>query len=330
MTRERRIDVGRQATDETVDRGSRVEGTLVVVEKSGHAVSFHDVAGGTLLERIELGEYPHEMVVDGARRLAYIGHYGVRMSGDVGTGGSSVFVVDLAARRLVRTIDLSPFNRLHGIAIDDQDRLYVLSEEKAVLLRVDDPAHAEAPSAAVPTGGIKTHMVVTNHDGSLAYVTGLLSHTVSRVDPHDAAQPPVIASPGRLPESCALSRDEQWLYVGARRDKQLVTLDARTLKEHQRQDVPGDPLRVYVVPGQDRLLTTDIENRTVTRYDAELREERSVTFDGTPAGISFHPTEPTAFVTLLDIDTVAILDLETFETTGTISTGSEPDVTALI
>lgn len=321
--------MGRQAPGDD-ERRSRVEGTLVVVEKSGHAVAFHDVADGTLLDRIELGEYPHEMVLDGARKFAFIGHYGVRMSGDVGEGGSSVFVVDLAARKLVRTIDLSPFNRLHGLAIDDQDRLYVLSEEKGVLLRIDDPAHAEAASAAVQTGGIKTHMVVTNRAGTLTYVTGLLSHTVSRVDPHDGAESPVVVSPGRLPESCALSPDEQWLYVGARRDKELIALDARTLKERKRAAVPGDPLRVYVLPGQEKLLTTDIENRTVTRYDAELREERSVAFDGTPAGISFHPSRPVAFVTLLDIDTVAILDLETFETVGTISTGSEPDVTALI
>ncbi|MFC7375647.1 YncE family protein [Brachybacterium sp. GCM10030267] len=315
---------------ENTPSGGDLEGTLVVVEKSGHAVAFHDAADGTLLERIELGEYPHEMVIDSASKYAYVGHYGVRMSGDVGSGGTSVFVIDLDARELVRTIDLSPFNRLHGIAIDEQDRLYVLSEEKAVLVRIDDPAEAEAPSAAVHTGGIKTHMVTLNREGTRAYVTGLLSHTVSLVDPHDASVAPVIASPGLLPESCALSQDEKHLYVGAREDKALVRLDARTMKEKQRADVPGDPLRVYVIPGQDKLLTTDIENRTVTRYDADLAEETSIGFDGTPAGISFHPSEPTAFVTLLDADTVAILDLDAFTVTGTISTGSEPDVTALI
>ncbi|GAA2332153.1 hypothetical protein GCM10009854_04190 [Saccharopolyspora halophila] len=311
------------------DSGS-VAGTLVVVEKSGHAVAFHDVSDGSLLDRVELGEYPHEMVIDSAGAYAYIGHYGVRMSNDVGVGGTSVFVIDLAAREFVRRIELSPFNRIHGIAIDDRDRVYALSEEKGVLLRIDDPKNAEKPSAAVQTGGIKTHMVVTNREGTRAYVTGLLSHTVSLVDPHDAAAAPLVASPGRLPESCALSADERHLYVGAREDKALVLLDARTLEEKKRARVPGDPLRVYAMPGRDKLLTTDIENRTVTRYDSDLREERSIAFDGTPAGISFHPSEPKAFITLLDIDEVAILDLETFSRVGTISTGSEPDVTALI
>ncbi|MFC7343220.1 YncE family protein [Saccharopolyspora griseoalba] len=311
-------------------RSGAVDGTLFVVEKSGHAVAFHDVSDGRLLARVPLDDYPHEMVVDSARERAYVGHYGVRMSNDPGAGGTSVFVIDLAARELVRTIDLSPFNRIHGIAIDDRDRVYALSEEKGVLLRIDDPQDAEGPSAAVRTGGIKTHMVVTDRAGTRAYVTGLLSHTVSLVDPHDASAAPVVASPGRLPESCALSEDETRLYVGAREDKELVELDARTLEERKRVTVPGDPLRVYAMPGRDELLTTDIENRTVTRYDSELRAQRSTTFDGTPAGISFHPAEPKAFVTLLDIDQVAILDLETFAHLGTIPTGPEPDVTALI
>ncbi|GAB3670688.1 hypothetical protein GCM10027597_02430 [Saccharopolyspora tripterygii] len=307
-----------------------VAGTLLVVEKSGHAVAFHDVATGDLLHRIPLERYPHEMVVDSARRYAYIGHYGVRMSGDPGVGGTSVFVIDLAARALVRTIDLSPFNRLHGIAIDDQDRLHVLSEEKGVLLRIDDPANAEGPTGAVDTGGIKTHMVVVNRAGSRAYVTGLLSHTVSLVDPRDASVPPIVASPGRLPESCALSEDERVLYVGAREDRALVVLDARTLLETQRVPVPGDPLRVYVIPGDGDVLTTDIENRTVTRCRPDLGEVRSIAFRGTPAGISFHPAEPTAFVTLLDVNEVAVLDLRSFTVTATIATGEEPDVTALI
>ncbi|MGC5626909.1 YncE family protein [Georgenia sp. Z1344] len=230
----------------------------------------------------------------------------------------------------MRTIELSPFNRLHGIAIDDQDRLYVLSEEKGVLLRIDDAAHASAPSGAVATGAIKAHMVVTNRSGSRAYVTGLLSGTVSAVDPHDASRPPVVAAVGPLPESCALSDDETSLFVGVRGAREIVQLDAATLRQEKRVAVQGDPLRVYVVPGEETLLTTDIENRTVTRYGADLREVQSLQFDAVPAGISFHHSKPIAFVTLLDSNQVAMVDLESFTTVRTISTGPEPDVTALI
>ncbi|WP_425710273.1 YncE family protein [Georgenia sp. Z1491] len=173
-------------------------------------------------------------------------------------------------------------------------------------------------------------MVVINRAGTRAYVTGLLSGTVSAVDPHDASAPPLVAAPGPLPESCALSRDEKQLYVGVRGAKSLVRLDAETMREEKRVAVKGDPLRVYVVPGDRALLTTDIENRTVTRYDTDLREVDALQFDAIPAGISFHRSEPIAFVTLLDRNQVAIVDLETLATLRTIATGSEPDVTALI
>ncbi|WP_203348019.1 YncE family protein [Streptomyces alboflavus] len=162
---------------------------LAVVEKSSHAVSFYDVASGRRLHSVQLPDYPHEMVVDSRRRLAYVGHYGVRMASTVGAGGAAVLVVDLAERTLARTIDTRPFNRIHGMGIDDRDRLYALSEEKAVLLGFDTPATDTAPTRAVPTHGVKTHLFSLTRDGERAYVTGLLSHTVSLVRPHDAAVP---------------------------------------------------------------------------------------------------------------------------------------------
>ncbi|MEI5098085.1 hypothetical protein RB200_04870 [Streptomyces sp. PmtG] len=189
---------------------SRAPGdVLAVVEKSGHAVSFYDTASGRRLRSVPLPDYPHEMVVDSRRRFAYVGHYGVRMSSSAGEGGAAVFVIDLAGRSLARTIDTRPFNRVHGMGIDRADRLYALSEEKAVLLGFDAPSTDTAPSRAVPTHGVKTHLFTLSRDGERAYVTGLLSHTVSLVRPHDAAAPPRLVTVGQLPESSCLSRDEE-------------------------------------------------------------------------------------------------------------------------
>ena len=52
-----------------------------------------------------------------------------------------IFQIDIAARSLVRTIDIAPFNRLHGMQIDDQDRLYALSEDRAQLVVIDGAGH---------------------------------------------------------------------------------------------------------------------------------------------------------------------------------------------
>ncbi|MER5257286.1 MULTISPECIES: YncE family protein [unclassified Streptomyces] len=302
---------------------------LVVVEKSSHAVSFYDAASGQRRQTVQLPDYPHEMVVDSRGRFAYVGHYGVRMASTVGAGGSAVFVIDLATRSLARTIDTRPFNRIHGVGIDRQDRLYALSEEKAVLLGFDDPATDLAPTRAVPAHGVKTHLFTLSRDGERAYVTGLLSHTVSLVRPHDASVPPVLVTPGQLPESSCLSRDEKTLFVGARKSSSLVAVDARTMKVRRTRKTGGDPLRVYTID-DERLLVTDIVANTLTLWSTGLRPIRSLDLDGTPSAVSLHPSRPLAYVSLLGTHRIAVVDLDRFAVVDGFGTQLEPDSSVLL
>ena len=181
---------------------------LLLVEKCSHCFSYYDVASGERLHSIQLEEFPHEFVVDAAKRFAYVGHYGVETSGHLGHGGTRIFQIDLAARKLARTIDIAPFNRLHGMQMDAQGRLYALSEDRAQLVVLDHPETDTAPRRAVPAGGIKSHLFALTRDGQTAYVMNLLSHTVTKVRPHDATAAPVSCSPGEKPEGYALSADE--------------------------------------------------------------------------------------------------------------------------
>ena len=118
---------------------------LLLVEKCSHCFSYYDIESGSRLHSVRLPEFPHEFVVDAAQRYAYIGHYGVETSGHLGAGGTSIFQIDIAQRTLARTIDIAPFNRLHGMQMDDQDRLFALSEDRAQLVVLDHPATDTAP-----------------------------------------------------------------------------------------------------------------------------------------------------------------------------------------
>ncbi|MGW6057918.1 YncE family protein [Streptomyces sp. NPDC055189] len=302
---------------------------LVVVEKSNHSVSFYDAVTGERQETVRLPDYPHEMVVDSRGRFAYVGHYGVRMASTVGEGGSAVFVIDLAARSLARTIDTRPFNRIHGMGIDRHDRLYALSEEKAVLLGFDAPSTDTAPTRATPTQGVKTHLFTLSRDGERAYVTGLLSHTVSLVRPHDASVAPVLVTPGQLPESSCLSRDEKTLFVGARKSSALVAVDTRTMKVRRTRKTGGDPLRVYTLD-DERLLVTDIAANTLTTYSTDLRPLRTLRLAGTPSAVTLHSAKPLAYASLLDTNQIAVIDLNRFEVIDTFDTHPEPDAAVLL
>lgn len=308
------------------DGGSDV---LVLVEKGSHALSFYEVDTGRRLHTVTLAAYPHELVVDAERRFAYVGHYGVRMSSVPGEGGAAVFVVDVVGRTLVRTIDTRPFGRIHGMGIDQRDRVYALSEDRGVLLGFDDPRKDSAPSRAVATGGVKTHLFSLSRDSERAYVTGLLSHTVSLVRPHDAAVPPVVLTPGQLPESSCLSRDEKTLFVGARKSSTVVVVDAHRMAVRGSLQVSGDPLRVYTI-SDDQLLLTDITNRALHLLSTGLRPIATITLDGIPAAVSFHPRKPLIYVSLVDTNRIAVVDLDRRAVVGGFGTQLEPDSSVLL
>ena len=124
------------------------------MEKNAGKLAFFDAADGTRVGEVALPPYPHEFVVDAPGRFAYVGHYGLPSSDKPGEGGHSVVMVDLGDRRVVRTIDCAPFNRLHGIGMDGQGRLGVLSEGRDTLLILEDPARAVRPDRQAATGGV--------------------------------------------------------------------------------------------------------------------------------------------------------------------------------
>lgn len=306
---------------------SQAGDVLAVVEKGDRRLAFFDAESGKRLSDIVLGDYPHEIVADADRRLAYVGHYGVEFSSAIGPGGSAVFVVDLRQRALVKTIEIAPFNRVHGVGMDGSGRLYALSEEKGILLGFDTPI--AAPSRAVQTGGIKTHLFSVTRSGERAYVTGLLSHTVSLVRPYDASVAPVVMTPGQLPESSCLSVDERTLYVGARKTPALVAVDANSMRVKGELRIAGDPLRVYTV-NEDQLLVTDLANKTISLISTGFRTIWTASLPGQPSAASLHPSKPLAYVSLLDAQQVVTLELGRGQITGSFPTLRQPDASVLV
>jgi len=302
---------------------------LLLVEKCSHCFSYYDIASGKLLKSIPLPDYPHEFVVDAAQKYAYVGHYGVETSGHLGAGGTEILQIDIAAQKLLRSINLAPFNRLHGIQIDNQDRLYVLSEEKATLLVLDNPAIDNAPSRAVKSGGIKSHLFALTKDGQSAYCMNLLSHTVSKVKPHDATTLPILCTPGAKPEGYALSFDEQTLFVTCRLSNTLCAIDTQTMQLKYQADSRNDATRLYLYR-DGRLVVTNYGAGSLSIVDsANLQELAHIDLGARAIALSFHPTEPLAFVSQ-DNDRLAYFNMDTLQIERLVVTQKEPDVSRVV
>ncbi len=302
---------------------------LLLVEKCSHCFSYYDIDSGERLFSLGLPDFPHEFVVDSQSRYAYIGHYGVETSGHLGAGGTRIFQVDIAARTLARTIDIAPFNRLHGMQMDAQDRLFALSEDRAQLVVLDQPATDTAPRRAVPTGGIKSHLFALTRDGQTAFAMNLLSHTVTRIKPFDATVAPVACAPGEKPEGYALSADEQTLYVTCRWSNTLCAIDTATMQVKYQAPSRDDATRLYLYR-DGRLVVTNYGARSLSVVDpATLRELAHIQMDARAIALSFHPTRALAFVSQ-DNDQLGYLNMETLQFDRWIPTQREPDVSRVV
>ncbi len=303
--------------------------TLLLVEKCSHCFSYYDIESGQRLHSIALGEFPHEFVVDPEGRFAYVGHYGVETSGHIGAGGTAIFQIDIAAKRLVRTIELAPFNRLHGMQMDRDGRLYVLSEDRAQLVVLDHPATDTAPRRAVPVGGIKSHLFALTRDGQTAFAMNLLSHTVTRVRPHDATVAPLACMPGEKPEGYALSADEKTLYVTCRWSNTLCAIDTESMQVVRRAPSRDDATRLYLYR-DGRLVVTNYGDRSLSIVDPHTLEELArVPMPARAIALSYHPERPIAFVSQ-DDDRVGIFDMDTLKFSRFIATQREPDVSCVV
>ncbi|VCU68237.1 hypothetical protein PIGHUM_00287 [Pigmentiphaga humi] len=301
---------------------------LLLVEKCSHCISWYDPESGERLRTLPLPDFPHEFVVDAAERYAYVGHYGVETSGHVGPGGSAILQIDIAAAKLVRSIDLYPFNRIHGMQMDRAGRLYALSEEKSTLLVLEDPASDNAPRRAVPSGGIKSHLFALAADGQTAFSMNLLSHTVTRLRPWEPLHQPQACHPGLKPEGCCLSEDERTLYVSNRWSNTLSAIDTATMTVRETRPSRDDATRIYRI-GR-RLLVTNYGDRSISVVDPVTLEETGyVKMDARAIALSVHPTRPIAYVSQ-DDDRVGVLNLETLRFDRYIATQREPDVSRIV
>ncbi|MHC8354333.1 YncE family protein [Pseudomonas sp. LB3P81] len=301
---------------------------LLVVQKCAHTFSFYDVASGEAIKHIRLPDFPHEFVVDSQNRFAYVGHYGIETSSHKGEGGCSVFVIDLEKGEHVRTLDIWPYFRPHGLAMDRQDRLYVLSEGHSTLLIFDQPQLRDVPDRAIPSGGYKSHLVALTRDGETAFALNLLSNTVTRLKPQDPTVAPLPFQPGSQPEGNCFSHDERTLYVTTRGDNSIVAIDVETLQVIHRGRTGADPTRIYR-DRQERLYVTNYGEQSISVFNADLQEIRRIELDSTAIAMSLHPTRYLAFVTLKD-QRVGMLNLDSWAFERYFETLLEPDVSQVI
>lgn len=319
--------------------------TLVVANKSDATVSLVDLGTGEVVATLPTGAGPHEVAVSPDGRTAVVTDYGGREP------GSTLTVIDLAAREVARTIDLGEHRRPHGVAfLPGGRRLAVTAEGSRSLLVVD--VESGEVERAIPTGAEVSHMVALSPDGKRAYVANIGSGSATVLD-LEAGEKVADVVTGEGAEGIAVTPDGRQVWVTNREADTVALIDPESLEVVATVPSPGFPIRAEVTPDGRHVLVSNARAGTITVIDsAERKAVRTIEVDlakldrdqvdpegrlfgdrfgdsSVPIGIEIAPDGKTAWVAHSNADAVQVLDLEAWKPAGALRAGKEPDGMAL-
>lgn len=322
--------------------------SLLALSKHDHTLAIVDPTTLQVVARAPVGPDPHEVIASSDGKTAYVSIYGFGRY-------HALSVIDLVAQKALPDIDTGALNGPHGLDFVG-GKLYFTAEGAKAIARYD-PASAKI-DWIMGTGQNRTHMVYVTPDENHIYTTNVNSATVTILE--KVALPPMGPPPGAPPaagmgapppggpgpggpprmdwnetvipvgkgsEGFDVSPDGRELWTANAQDGTLSVIDIPAKKVVATLDakVFGANRLKFTLDGK-RVLISSLRGGDLVVYDAASRKEwKRVPIGHGAAGILIEPDGARAFVACTPDNSIAVIDLKTFEVTGHIDVGGEPD-----
>ncbi|HTZ60913.1 MAG TPA: YncE family protein [Acidobacteriaceae bacterium] len=316
---------------------------LLALSKHDHTLAMVDPTTLKVIARAPVGPDPHEVIASSDGTKAYVSIYG-------GGRYHELSVIDLVTKKALPSIDTGPLNGPHGLTFVG-GKLWFTAEGAKAIARYD-PASAKI-DWIMGTGQNRTHMIYVQPDEKRIYTTNVASGTVTILE--YVALPPMRPPPGMRPpggqppppppggtrmdwneivipvgkgdEGFDVSPDGRELWTANAQDGTLSVIDLATRKVAATiNSGTFSANRLKFTPDGKLVLISRLNNGDLTIWDAATRKEfKRVPIGHGAAGILVDPDGTRAFVSCGPDNYVAVVDLKTFQVTGHIDVGGEPD-----
>lgn len=311
---------------------------LLVCNKVDSTLTMLDPAAGTEIAVLPTGEAPHEVAVSPDGRTAVVSDYGAKVP------GHTLTVVDVAAAKVVRTIDLvwtepgsegateKRLLRPHGSRFLDDRRLVVTSEMGRRLVFVDVADGKVTRTLATPQATM--HMVAGIAGRDQLAATSVTDGTLALFDAiATGKEPPRVVATGKGAEGLAMRPGTGEVWVGNRGEDTVSVVDPAKGEVVATLTTSGFPFRIAFTADGARALVSCAEGGEVLVFDAASRAQRqaiSITGDGSelsamPMGLCVDPEGRFCYVACGRGEFVAVLDLAKGATKTRLRAGRGPD-----
>jgi DNA-binding beta-propeller fold protein YncE len=293
--------------------------TLLVGNKGEDTLSIVALDSGAELARLPTGRMPHEIAISPDGKQAAVVAY----------GGTTIDIFDIARRTKLRTVDLSPNRRPHGLLWLGDGRL-VATTEGSESVAVVAP---DGTLTSIATGQKGTHMVAVAPGNRTAYTANIGSGTVSVLDLSEGRKLRDLMVGGK-PEGLALTRGGRELWVGDLDAPRVSIWD--TASGEKIAELPIDPVAIRVLASPDGKLvaTSNIASGTISLFDAETRAPlRTIKVSGDAAKgqvtLLFSPDSKRLYAAETGHDQIAEIDVASGKVLRRIAAGKQGDGLAI-
>jgi YVTN family beta-propeller protein len=309
-------------------------GTLLVLSKQDHTLAMVDPATLQVIAKAPVGEDPHEVITSTDGSTAYVSNYGFGAY-------HSLAVINLRTHQAEASVDLGPLRGPHGLTFVG-GRTWFTAEGAKVIGRYDP--ETRKVDWVLGTGQDRTHMINVSPDQQTIVTTNVNSGTVSIIEQADVptpGPPPGAGGPQRprrdwhqtvIPvghgsEGFDITPDRKEIWVANAQDGTISVIDfagkkvVDTLAANVRSanrlkfTLDGKYALVSLLSGPD-LVVIDVHTR---------KGYKRIPIGHGAAGIEMEPGGGRAFVACTPDNHVAVIDLKTFQVTGHIQAGGQPD-----
>jgi YVTN family beta-propeller protein len=295
-----------------------------------------DLDTGKVKKTLPTGDGPHEVAVSPDGTVALVTNYGNSKA-----EGNSLTVIDVGAGKVISTIDLGKFKWPHGVRFLDGGRAAVTAEANKALLVVN--VETGEVESEIHTKQDDSHMVAVTPDGSRAFVANMGSGNVTAID-LDGGRVLAQIETGEGAEGIDVTPDGKEVWVTNREADTVSVLDAASLEVLVTVPCATFPIRVRITPDGRHALVSNARSADLAVFDVATRKEvKRIAFEreaastegrlfgdrfgnsSVPIGVVVAPDGSTAWVAHANADAISVVDLKSWETTGHLVAGKEPD-----
>src|SRR5262245_9599282 len=300
--------------------GAQPSARLLVLNKEDATLAIVDPASGSVLGRVPTGQGPHELVASTDGKIAFASNYGTGPA-----PGHTISMIDIAAQKEVRRIDVAPLQRPHGLAFAN-GKLYFTAEANRKIARYD-PA-ADKIDWEFETGQNVTHMVLPTKDVKTLFTSNIGSNSVSAIQQGaDGGWTQTGIPVGKGPEGIDIAPDGKTVWSAHSQDGGVSVIDVATKKVIHTIDAGTKRSnRIKLTTDGKFALISDVDTGDIVVLDTATRKEvKRIAVGRTPEGVLIAPGGASAYVAVNGDNQVAVVDLKTWTVTKKISTGTGPD-----